>query len=90
MEMSITAVRIYFLSFLPLGLNMLCSTYLQCVMRPANAMLICLLRGFLLSSILVLVLPKIFGVEGIWAVMTVTETITLAAALFFWRKAARQ
>lgn len=90
MEMSITAVRIYFLSFLPLGLNMLCSTYLQCVMRPANAMLICLLRGFLLSSVLVLILPKIFGVGGIWAVMAVTETITLAAALFFWRKAARQ
>lgn len=88
MEMSITAVRIYFLSFLPLGLNMLCSTYLQCVMKPGNAMAVCLLRGVVLSSILVVVLPVIWGVNGIWAVMAVTETVTLFAAVFFWRKAA--
>ena len=30
MEMAVKAVRIYFLSFLPLGVNMLCSTYLRC------------------------------------------------------------
>lgn len=89
MEMSTKAVRIYFLSFLPLGLNMLCSTYLQCVMKPGNAMAVCLLRGFILSSILVVVLPVIWGVDGIWAVMAVTETVTLFAAVFFWRKAAR-
>ncbi|MFR1831701.1 MAG: MATE family efflux transporter [Lachnospiraceae bacterium] len=89
MEMAVKAVRIYFLSFLPLGVNMLCSTYLQCVMRPADAMAICFLRGFLLSSVLVLVLPVLFGVDGIWAVMAVTEMITLAVAIFFWKKASR-
>ena len=58
-------------------------------MRPADAMAICFLRGFLLSSVLVLVLPVLFGVDGIWAVMAVTEMITLAVAIFFWKKASR-
>ena len=87
MEMAVKAVRIYFLSFLPLGLNMLCTTYLQCVMLPNQAMIICLLRGFVFSGILVLILPVIWGVTGIWAVMPVTEVLTLALSLAFQRKA---
>ncbi len=87
MDMAVKAVRIYFLSFLPLGLNMLCTTYLQCVMLPNQAMIICLLRGFVFSGILVLILPVIWGVTGIWAVMPVTEVLTLALSLAFQRKA---
>ncbi len=86
-DMAEKAVRIYFLSFLFLGLNMLCTTYLQCVMLPAKAMTICLLRGFVLSGILVLILPLIWGVNGIWAVMPVTELLTLAVSRAFQIKA---
>lgn len=87
MDMAVGAVRIYFLSFLPLGVNMLCTTYLQSVMEPNQAMTICLLRGFVLSGILVLILPVIWGVNGIWAVMLVTELLTLTVSLAFQRKA---
>lgn len=78
LSMASVAVRIYFLSFLGLGFNMVYSAYFQSIMKPAYALVICLLRGMILNGILVFVLPMIWGVNGIWATMVVTEFITLA------------
>ncbi len=82
LEMSVEAVRLYFLSFLFLGFNMLFSTYFQSVMKPGQAMAICLMRGFIINSILVMVLPMALGVTGIWTVMLITEAVTLITGLY--------
>lgn len=77
LSMASTAVRIYFLSFLGLGFNLLYSAYFQSIMKPFYALVICILRGFVLNGILVFLLPVIWGVNGIWATMVVTEALTL-------------
>lgn len=85
MAMGITAVRLYFLSFLAAGANVLFATYFQSVLRPAFAMTICMLRGLVLNGIFVFLLPMAFGVNGIWAAMTATEALTLCAAFVMLR-----
>lgn len=75
--MAIPAVRIYFLSFLAMGLNVLCATYFQSVMKPACALLICLLRGLVLNGIFVFIMPVVFGVTGIWMTIVAAEFLTL-------------
>lgn len=89
LAMAVKAVRIYFLSFLFLGLNVLFSTYFQSIMKPGFSMAICLMRGFVLTSVLVMALPLVFGVDGIWAVMVITEFATLCACLAMKRRADR-
>lgn len=82
-KMAIPAVRIYFLSFTVMGLNILFSTYFQSVMEPAQALIICLLRGLLLSGVFAFVLPIIWGVTGIWLTMVVAEIITLIVCIYY-------
>ncbi|GLC80125.1 hypothetical protein [Lacrimispora brassicae] len=84
--MSVPAVRIYFLSFLPMGFNILFSTWFQSVLRPGNALFICLMRGLILSSVLVFLLPMAMGVNGIWAVMPAAELLTLVTGLILLKK----
>ena len=78
MDMAVLAVRIYFISFLGMGLNILYGTWFQSVMKPGYSLFICLMRGFILNSLLVFLLPLALGVTGIWIVMPATEFITLA------------
>lgn len=87
LAMSLPAVRIYFISFSMMGINILLGTYFQSVMKPSGALAICLLRGLVLSGSLVFLLPSLFGVTGIWMTMVVTETVTLLVGIMLSRRA---
>lgn len=78
LDMAVPAVRIYFVSFFAMGFNILYGTWFQSVMKPGYSLFICLMRGFVLNSIFVFLLPLVFGVTGIWGVMPVAEFLTLA------------
>ena len=56
------------------------------MLQPKRSLAITLLRGVVLNTVLVLVLPAILGVNGIWLVVTVSEFITAAVAFFFIRR----
>lgn len=75
--MSVPAVRIYFIAFLAMGFNIFYGTCFQSVMKAGYSMVICMMRGLVVSGILVFLLPIWFGVDGIWAVMPVTEFFVL-------------
>lgn len=86
-RMAVPAVRIYFVSYLAVGLNILYSTYFQSTMKSGIAMVICMLRGIILNGILVLILPLAFGVTGIWMTIVAAEFMTLAVCLLLtWRR----
>lgn len=85
-RMAVPAIRIYFISYLAVGLNILYSTYLQSTMKSGLAMVICLLRGIILNSLLVFILPLAFGVTGIWMTIVAAEFMTLAACLLIKRR----
>ena len=66
-------IRIYFLSFLPMGINIQATYYLQAVMKTYWSNLLALLRGLVFSGILVYLLPLLWGVDGIWWAMALAE-----------------
>lgn len=86
LTMAVPAVRLYFLGFLACEWNIMCGTYFQATVRPALSLTITLLRGMVLNSILVFILPVLFGVSGIWVTVAVSEFITAAAAVFFMKR----
>ncbi len=75
------AIRLYFVAFLMMSLNIFYSTYFQSVLRPKISLIICLLRGIVICVILVFILPIWLGVTGIWLVMPITELITVIIAM---------
>lgn len=82
MKIAPNAIRIYFVSFVFCTINMFLSNYCQSTVKPLLAMLICMLRGFILSTALLFVFPAIFGATAIWYVMPVVEVITLLVSAF--------
>ena len=60
-------VRIYFISFLFMGIDIWATSYFQAIMRTLTSSILTILRGLVISSILLYVLPVLMGgVEGVW------------------------
>ena len=66
-------VRIYSLCFLPLAVSIYISLYWQSVGEEIAAFIISLLRGLVLNSILLVLLPFVLGANGIWWAVTAAE-----------------
>lgn len=80
-------VRIYFLSFLPMGINIQATYYLQSVMRTKWSNILSLLRGLILSGALVYLLPVLWGIDGVWWAMVIAESVVVFFSLMCLRKA---
>ena len=86
LAMAVPAIHLYFLSFVAGEWNIMYGTYFQSVVKPGMSLLITLLRGVILNSVLVLILPAILGVNGIWLAVTVSEFLTAVAVFFLVKK----
>ena len=74
---AVVAVRIYALSMVITTTNVVIGYYLQSIEQSFMAAVMISLRSFVLFLGAVLVLGKVFGINGIWAAYIVAETLTL-------------
>lgn len=79
------AIRTYFIAFLPMGINLLTSYYLQSILNVKRSLCISLLRNVLLSGIAILTFPLLFGGDSLWMVMPVVEALVLVVSVVFLR-----
>ena len=86
LEMSPTAIRIYFLALFVMGINMFMVGYFQSTSKPILSLILCLARGCVLSILFVTILAPIFGINGIWASVPLAEFVTLFISIFFLKK----
>ncbi len=86
LSMAVVAIRLYFLSFIASDFNIMCGTCFQAIVKPKLSLMVTLLRGVVLNSILVFVLPAFLGVNGIWLAVTVSEFATAFVAFWFLRR----
>ena len=68
-------IRPFSAIFLFMSFNVTATYYLQSVLRARQATAISLLRGIAVSGVLILLLPALFGVTGIWYAMPLAELI---------------
>ncbi len=73
LEIAPMIIRCYSLSFLLLPLNIFSTYYFQAVMKPKTAFAVSILRGLIISGILILLLPVVSGANSIWFAMPLTE-----------------
>ena len=79
-------LRVYFIAFIPMGINLLTSYYLQSILSVKRSLFISLLRNVILSSAAILTVPLIFGGNSLWLVMPVVECLVLVLSVVFLRK----
>lgn len=79
-------IRCYCISFLLLPLNIFSTYYFQALMRPLISFLVSVSRGLVISGILILLLPTLFGGEALWFAMPLTELVVAVGVVFFMRR----
>ena len=90
LAMSPMAIRIYFVGFFVMGINMFVVGYFQSTAKPYLSLTVCLARGCVLSIIFVSILAPVFGITGIWAAVPLGELVTLFMSLYFMKKSKKE
>lgn len=86
LAMSESAIRIYFISFFVMGINMFVVGFFQATAKPYLSLIVCLARGCIFSVLFVTILAPLFGMIGIWMSIPLAELVTLIISLYFIKK----
>lgn len=83
MKLTENAFRIYSVSFLIVGINIFSSAFFTALNNGKVSAIISFTRTFAFQVIIVMVLPLIFGINGIWWATAVVETLALFISVCF-------
>lgn len=84
-------IQLYFTAFLPMGLNIAATSFFASTNRPGGSVTLSVLRGLGLTAVMVLTLPNLIGMDGVWLAVPIAETVTLVCAVVLvWRVLRRE
>lgn len=86
LALSPTAIRIYFIGFFVMGMNLFIVSYFQSTVKPKISLFLCLMKSCVLSILFVYILPLFFGIAGIWAAIPLAEFITFGLGIYFLKR----
>lgn len=86
LEIGVTGLRLFSLSFALNGINIIASAFFTSVGDAGKSAILSFLRSLILPCLLILLLPTFLGTAGIWLSAPITETFTLMISLFFLRR----
>lgn len=76
-----TIFKLFFLLFIPSGISVLSIYYLQSTMCHKMSMAVSILKGIVVSGLLILILPIFFGINGVWIAMPCSEWLVSVVAI---------
>lgn len=89
-DMVAAGFRIYAVTFLVMGYDVINSMYFTSCGDVKSSALISSLRGIVLLLAFTLILPAIFGMTGVWMASPCSETLTAVVSLFLIGKQTRK
>lgn len=84
-DLTVTGIRLFFINYIFLGINIVYSTYYQSVGLVKLSLLITVSRSILLVLLLLVSLPFLFGTTGVWLVVPIAEGVTVLIVCFLRR-----
>lgn len=82
LNITLNASKIYLLSLVFSGMNMVIIAFLQAIERSTASLLLSLSKGILFITLYLFILPSFWDINGIWASVPFTEVTTLILASF--------
>ncbi len=87
MKISINGARIYLLMLPIIGISITGSNYIQSIGKAKIAMVLSLLRQVILLIPMILILPRIFGLNGVWYAQPVADFLaTVITAIILYKE----
>ena len=83
LKMTVAAFRIFSLSFILTGVNIFMSSFFTALGNGAVSAAISFLRTLVFQSLSLLVLPILFGLNGIWYALSVAEVLGAIISMLF-------
>lgn len=83
-------LRTYGISYLFLPFNIFTTYYFQSIMQPRISTAASVMRGIVISGVLVMILPLIFSANSIWYAMLITEILVTIFSVYYMRKCNRE
>lgn len=77
LSITINGIQLYFSAFIFMGVNIVLTSYIQSMESYYISTIISLLRGSIYVILVLLILPKLLGINGVWLTVFVVEIITL-------------
>ena len=84
-QIALKGIKIYFIAFFIMGINVVTTIFFSSISKPRYSLIISTLRGFILILPLMLILPKFFGLTGVWITIPLVELITVAISILCFR-----
>ena len=81
MEMTTVAIQIYSLSYLISGFNIFGSAFFTALNNGPVSALISFVRTLFFQIVMILVLPVLFGLNGVWFAVVAAEALTLVVTV---------
>lgn len=83
MELCEHAIRIYCLGFLMAGFNIFASGFFTALNNGPVSAIISLLRTFIFQVGAILIMPHLFGLDGVWSATVVAEAMSFVVCIAF-------
>ena len=86
LDITCSGIRIYFLSFIVMGVNIVSIGFMQSIERSKVSTIISLIRGFVLISIVIVIMSYIMGLTGAWLTVPIVESITFIYTIIITKR----
>lgn len=86
LDITCSGIRIYFLAFIVMGINIVSIGFVQSIERSRISTIISLIRGFILISIVIVVMSYLMGLTGAWLTVPIVEGVTLIYTIIAIKK----
>ena len=83
LELTTLAIRIYSVAYLFNGLNIFTSSFFTALNNGAVSAAVSFLRMFVFQIAMIMTLPLILGINGIWMAVIAAELLALFVSLIF-------
>lgn len=83
-ELAINGAKIYAIAFLVNGLNVIYSGYFTSIGKALASIIVAASRGIVFIIIGIIIMPKLFGINGVWATVPCAELLTLIIVIFLY------
>ena len=85
-DYAIPGIRIFFIGFIPAAFNIITAGFYSATGGGRESSLIAISRGIVAIIIFALILPKIFGIMGVWSSFFAAEMLTAILCIILMRK----
>lgn len=84
--LAVSGINLFFIAYLFMGSNFVMMTYYQSIGRIRMATWITAARGIIVLFVMLMILPRLFGLTGIWLAVPASELIVLITIYYYHKK----